>query len=808
MLSPECQWFDNASLLSMQKQRWNYPNVDPATEGGAAEPTYEFYPSKGEAQVMDFMVKTSGLNAYALTYLMPSGKMLVQANYSTMLWDPLTNTETDLPDMPGQIIRVYPASGANAMLPLTPKNNWTPSVLFCGGSNMTDFQWGNYSWPFADTWMIPASEKCHQITPEPTDNSAVDYVEDDNMFEGRTMGQFIALPDQTMLLVNGGVNGTAGYSERTLDTLLYGDMPYGMSLASGPVGTPAIYNPNAPAGQRWSRAGFQTSNIARLYHSSALLLPDASVLIAGSNPNVDVNISTFFPTQYKAEIFYPSYFSAPVRPVPQGVPKTISYGGAPFDITIPASSYSGSANAAAANTTVMLMRPGWTTHGMNMGQRAMQLNNTYTVNQNGTLTLHVAQAPPNANLMQPGPALLFVVVSGIPSNGTMVIVGNGQFGTQPTSAASVLPESVLADSVWGEGGGGVGCCCDCWCDGAHRCSRSLVRGGGGSFRDSGRAGWEGRRGVAWTLIQYFRLHTLHSFGSRRLVYWLSGRHALIVLLRRAYDAWGDTFLPDSGSTGASLSRTSKSIRAASASVRFHSVRLNSLHIINTFILCYELAPEDEKPNVHHLLLTFLPRDCDAPPRRRREWTYYFRGEHRPPSLQLADDVRTWLAEKSVWNHDIARVLTHLFTLVAPSLRTLTAPRSASRSTTWFPFLDDPSDFNGVPADPPYGAPPFPALTHLHVVCPGDKLHPWEQTLPLWAVRAPALTPLRISQGSACIYEVRLIVQHLAENAEQSDEIVQELGAIAEQVQARRYGPQLVVLRSRAHDAEYWRARLS
>ncbi|OBZ66528.1 Galactose oxidase [Grifola frondosa] len=459
MSSPECQWFDNASLLSMQKQRWysaaeplgdgsiaiiggfvnggyvnrNYPNVDPATEGGAAEPTYEFYPSKGEAQVMNFMVKTSGLNSYALTYLMPSGKMLVQANYSTMLWDPLTNTETDLPDMPGQIIRVYPASGASAMLPLTPKNNWTPSVLFCGGSNMTDFQWGNYSWPFADTWMIPASEKCHQITPEPTDNSAVDYVEDDDMLEGRTMGQFIALPDQTMLLVNGGVNGTAGYSERTLDTVLYGDMPLGMSLASGPVGTPAIYNPNAPAGQRWSRAGFQTSSIARLYHSSALLLPDASVLIAGSNPNVD--------------------FSATIRPSPQNVPKTISYGGDPFDITVPSSSYSGSANDAAGNTTVMLIRPGWTTHGMNMGQRSMQLNNTYTVNNNGSITLHVAQAPPNSNLMQPGPALLFVVMSGIPSNGTMVIVGNGQFGTQPTSAVSLLPASVRRDGASGSGSG-------------------------------------------------------------------------------------------------------------------------------------------------------------------------------------------------------------------------------------------------------------------------------------------------------------------------------------------------------------------
>jgi hypothetical protein len=62
----------------------NYPNNDPAYEGGAAEPTYEFLPAgPGQPQVMNFMVNTSGLNSYPLTYLMPSGKMFVQANYST-----------------------------------------------------------------------------------------------------------------------------------------------------------------------------------------------------------------------------------------------------------------------------------------------------------------------------------------------------------------------------------------------------------------------------------------------------------------------------------------------------------------------------------------------------------------------------------------------------------------------------------------------------------------------------------------------------------------------------------------------------
>lgn len=356
--------------------------------------------------------------------------------------------------MPNGVVRVYPASGATAMLPLTPANNYTPTILFCGGSNMSDFAWGNYSYPYIDTWNYPASQDCQRITPEPQDGSAPVYTQDDDMLEGRTMGQFITLPDGTMLVINGGLNGTAGYSNQgTLSSPSFSLMPFGESLAAGPVLTPAIYNPNAAPGSRWTRPKFQASQIPRLYHSSAILLPDASVLVAGSNPNIDYNITTIFPTTYAAEIFYPPYFSATTRPAPTGMPSNLTYGGNPFDLTIPASSYSGSANDAADNTTVVLMRGGFTTHAMNMGQRHLQLNNTYTVNSDGLITLHVAQLPPNANLFQPGPALMFVNVHGIPSNGTYVIVGNGQLGTQPTAPASTLPVSIRLNSASGPASG-------------------------------------------------------------------------------------------------------------------------------------------------------------------------------------------------------------------------------------------------------------------------------------------------------------------------------------------------------------------
>ena len=351
--------------------------------------------------------------------------------------------------MPNGVARVYPASGATAMLPMTPDNNYTQTILFCGGSDMPADDYGDYSFPAINTFYYPASADCQRITPEPQDGSSPTYVQDDDMLNPRTMGQFIALPDGTLLVVNGGQNGTAGYAQATGQTPLFGDMPYGESLASAPVLTPAIYNPNAPSGSRWSNSGLSAASLPRLYHSSALLLPDASVLIAGSNPNIDVNTSTYFPTTYTAERFYPPYFSASTRPIPQNVPTTLSYGGSYFNVTVPSSSYSGPANDAASNTSVWLMRPGFTTHAMNMGQRAMALNTSYTVNSDGSFVLHVSQPPPNPNLLQPGPVFVFVTVNGIPSNGTLAIVGNGQFGDQPTTDQQPLPDPVRLDSASG-----------------------------------------------------------------------------------------------------------------------------------------------------------------------------------------------------------------------------------------------------------------------------------------------------------------------------------------------------------------------
>lgn len=60
--------------------------------------------------------------------------------------------------------------------------------------------------------------------------------------------------------------GTAGYGDDS--------WAIGQSYADDPVLTPVIYDPNAPAGQRFSSDGLQASEVPRMYHSSATLLPD------------------------------------------------------------------------------------------------------------------------------------------------------------------------------------------------------------------------------------------------------------------------------------------------------------------------------------------------------------------------------------------------------------------------------------------------------------------------------------------------------------------------------------------------------
>ncbi|NOT57871.1 MAG: DUF1929 domain-containing protein, partial [Deltaproteobacteria bacterium] len=161
----------------------------------------------------------------------------------------------------------------------------------------------------------------------------------------------------------------------------------------------------------------------RLYHSTALLLPDGRVLSAGGGrfggmPQID---------QLNAEIYSPPYLFRGARPVIGSAPATGQYG---------ASVFVGTPNATSI-ARVTLLAPGSVTHGLNMQQRFLEL----TFQQaSGGLTV---QLPANANLAPPGDYLLFLIDrNGVPSVASFVALRTAPNPVPTTTSLS--PTSATA----------------------------------------------------------------------------------------------------------------------------------------------------------------------------------------------------------------------------------------------------------------------------------------------------------------------------------------------------------------------------
>jgi hypothetical protein len=86
------------------------------------------------------LTTTLPANLFPLTWLLPSGNLFINANLGTEIFDYKNNVEYPLADVP-HAVRTYPGSAATAMLPLTPANNWTATLMFCGGTDLQPDQW-------------------------------------------------------------------------------------------------------------------------------------------------------------------------------------------------------------------------------------------------------------------------------------------------------------------------------------------------------------------------------------------------------------------------------------------------------------------------------------------------------------------------------------------------------------------------------------------------------------------------------------------------------------------------------------------
>ncbi len=249
-------------------------------------------------------------------FALPDGKVFMAANNRSIIYDIENNTETILPDIPNGVRVTNPTDGTAILLPLSPPD-YVPEVLICGGSDIDD----RTPVPNLST-QIPASSQCSRITLTP--EGIARGWEIDHMLEGRTMHEFVHIPNGQLLLANGAGSGFSGFN------VLHDDV--GNSNADHAVFVPSIYTPDAPLGQRFSNEGMPNSSIARMYHSSVILTPQGNFLVAGSNPNNSTLIDNVkFPPELRVQMLNPPYMSVS-RPKILDIPEKLGYG---QNVTVP-----------------------------------------------------------------------------------------------------------------------------------------------------------------------------------------------------------------------------------------------------------------------------------------------------------------------------------------------------------------------------------------------------------------------------------------------------------------------------------------
>jgi hypothetical protein len=257
-------------------------------------------------------------------HLLPNNQLFIFANRDSILYDWQTNTVTQtFPTIPGEP-RNYPSAGSSVMLPLTAADGWTGAqILVCGGAAAGAF--------LNTAAQLPASITCGRMTV--TDAAPGWAME--NMPMRRNMGDMVLLPNQNVVIINGAGKGSQGWG-----------------FASAPVQTPVLYSPDYAAGTR-----FQTltgSPIPRLYHSTANLLPDGRILVAGSNTHQFYTFTGAYPTELRIEAFSPPYLGG-ARPALSAVPGALGYGVA-FTVTV---AYTGTL---AGNIELNLLSAPYVTH--------------------------------------------------------------------------------------------------------------------------------------------------------------------------------------------------------------------------------------------------------------------------------------------------------------------------------------------------------------------------------------------------------------------------------------------------------------
>ena len=305
---------------------------------------------------------------YPRLHLLPTGKVVYTGSGTgTRTFNPATGTWSSVLASTNYTgTRTY---GTSVLLPLRPSDGYKATVMILGGGDPA-----TTSTELLDTSVTPFR-----------------WVYGPPMSQPRIEISATILPNGKVLAMGGSKN-----NEDAATASLNAD----------------LYDPQT---NTFSSAG--ANAFPRLYHSAALLLPDATVLLAGGNPQRGTYES-------RMEIYSPSYlFNADgtdaLRPAIVSVtPGAVGYGST-FHVQTP---------DAADIQSVVLVRPGAPTHAFDMEQRLVELSFTEGA---GDLTV---TAPPNGNVAPPGYYMLFILnAAGVPSVASFVQLSTSIANQAPTA---------------------------------------------------------------------------------------------------------------------------------------------------------------------------------------------------------------------------------------------------------------------------------------------------------------------------------------------------------------------------------------
>ncbi len=351
---------------------------------------------------------------YPFVHTLPSGQLFIHFKQTTAIFDPPSRTfgriaAGSVPaDRPGGTVhpfsRTGPGPGTCVLLPFEPSiDEETKEVSYSAGRIMILGGGGAEGKPDpvvpGETYELD-SYKPATDTAEILDLGQPDpqwRILSERMHAGRVMPDTVLLPTGEVLVVGGGRYGQSGGLLAHFTSSDVGGRPN--KGAWDPVFEPELFD---PASETWRKLCPKPR--PRLYHTTAALLPDGRVLVAGHDGAL--NMRPYDESQYDLELFSPPYLFDPngqlaTRPAILAAPGLAAYR---EHLEVAVRSEHGVER-------VSLIRQSSTTHQINSDQRCIRLSFELTSPDQLDVLM-----PPGGGVAPPGYYMLFVVDRrGVPS---------------------------------------------------------------------------------------------------------------------------------------------------------------------------------------------------------------------------------------------------------------------------------------------------------------------------------------------------------------------------------------------------------